>query len=305
MARAATPAPRAMTARALEIPFDRDGSGRFLPWLIALMVYLAALAAAGAFALDRALDTWNRGLEGSLTIELPPPGDTGDSGLAAALTALRGAVGVRAARPLARIEIARLLEPYLGADLPQQLALPQMIDVTIDPARVDRAALAARLAKAAPGAVLDDHRIWLDQLARVIRTTEATALLIVLLIAAASVTTVIFTTRTGLSVHRDVVELLHVIGARDRYIARQFEHQALRLGLAGGGIGLLLAVATLLALAEAGSAAAILGQTAVALPSLALLPWHYAVLVLLPLAAAGLAMLTARLTVLGALARMP
>jgi len=294
-----------MTGRALEIPFDRDGSGRFLPWLIALMVYLAALAAAGALALDRALETWNRGLEGSLTVELPPPADKGDGGLAATLAALRGAAGVRAARPLERIEIARLLEPYLGADLPQQLALPQMIDVTIDPARVDRAALAATLAKAAPGAVLDDHRLWLDRLATLVRAAEATALLIVVLIAAAAVTTVIFTTRTGLAVHRDVVELLHVIGARDRYIARQFERQALRLGLAGGGIGLLLAVATLLALAEAGSAAAILGKTAVALPSLALLPWHYGVLALLPLGAAALAMLTARLTVLGALARMP
>ncbi len=292
-------------ARAIDIPFDRDGSGRFLPWLIGLMVYLAALAASGALALDRALESWNRGLEGSLTIELPPPADAGDGGLAAALAALRGSDGVIAARPLERIEIARLLEPYLGADLPQQLALPRMIDVTIDPARLDRAALAARLAAAAPGAVLDDHRLWLDRLAALVRATEATSLLIVLLIAAAAVTTVVFTTRTGLSVHRDVVELLHVIGARDRYIARQFELQALRLGLAGGGLGLLLAVATLMALAHAGAAAAMLGETALPLPEVALAPWHYAVLMVLPLAAALLAMLTARLTVLGALARMP
>jgi len=270
------------------------------------MVYLAALASAGALALDSALETWNRGLEGSLTVELPPPADKGDGGLDAALAALRGSAGVRTARPLERIEIARLLEPYLGADLPQQLALPQMIDVEIDPSRgVDRTALAATLAKAAPGAVLDDHRIWLDRLSATIRAAEATALIVVILIAASSVTTVIFTTRTGLSVHRDIVEMLHAIGARDRYIARQFERHALRLGLAGGGIGLLLAVATLLALAHASAAAAILGETAIPLPSLALVPWHYAVLVALPLAAAALAMLTARLTVLRALARMP
>jgi cell division transport system permease protein len=293
-----------MSGRVIDIPFDRDGSGRFLPWLIGLMVYLAALASAGGLALDRALAEWSRGLEGSLTVELPPA-ETGDGGLAAALVVLRADPGVRAARPLPRDEIARLLEPYLGADLPRQLALPQMIDVTIDPARVDRAALAATLASAAPGAALDDHRVWLDRLATMIRAAEATALLIVLLIAAAAVTTVVFTTRTGLSVHRDVVELLHVIGARDRYIAQQFERQALRLGLAGGGLGLLLAVATLLALANAGAAAAMLGKTAIPLPAIALLPWHYGMLVALPLAAAALAMLTARLTVLSALARMP
>ena len=61
-----------MTSRAIDIPFDRDGSGRFLPWLIALMVYLAALASSGALALDGALERWDRGLAGTLTVELPP-----------------------------------------------------------------------------------------------------------------------------------------------------------------------------------------------------------------------------------------
>ncbi|HUK59307.1 MAG TPA: FtsX-like permease family protein [Stellaceae bacterium] len=294
-----------MRGRAIDIPFDRDGSGRFLPWLIGVMVYLAALAAAGSLVLDRALESWNRGLEGTLSIELPPPAASGDGGLAAALAALKATDGVRSARALDRGEIARLLEPYLGADLPQQLALPRMIDVKIDPARLDRAALAAKLAAVAPGAVVDDHRVWLDRLATLVRAAEATGLLIVFLIAAAAVATVIFTTRTGLSVHRDVVELLHVIGARDGYIAHQFERQALKLGLAGGGLGLLLAVATLLALAHVGAAAAMLGRTPLPLPGLALAPWHYAVLAALPLAAAVLAMLTARRTVLSALARMP
>jgi cell division transport system permease protein len=291
---------------AIAIPFDRDGSGRFLPWLIALMVYLAALACAGALSLDRALEGWQRGLEGALTVELPPADAKGDGGMTAALATLRATQGVTAARALGHGEIARLLAPYLGADLPPDLPVPQMIDVRIDPARgVDRPALAAALAKAAPGASLDDERLWLDRLGALIRAAEATALAIVLLIAAAAVLTVIFTTRAGLSVHRDVVELLHVIGARDGYIARQFERQALKLGLAGGGLGLLLALVTLLTLAHAGDASSALGARALPLPELALAPWHYAVLLVLPLAAAGLAMLTARLTVLRTLARMP
>ena len=44
---------RPLAAPAIDIPFDRDGSGRFLPWLVALMVYLAALALSGALVLER------------------------------------------------------------------------------------------------------------------------------------------------------------------------------------------------------------------------------------------------------------
>ena len=292
------------------IPFDRDGSGRFLPWLIALMVYLAALATSGAFGLDRALLRWDRGLSGTLTVELPPaPADAtaGDGGLAAALKVLAATPGVRSARPLSRADEAKLLEPWLGSDLPpDELALPRLVDVRLDiGSGIDTAALRARLAAAAPGAVLDDHRLWLDRLATLARSAEATAIGIVLLIGGAAVLTVIFTTQTGLSVHSEIIELLHLMGARDGYIANQFQRQALRLGLFGGALGVALAFITLAGLGHAGNAAAALGGPAVPLPSLRLEPWQWGALLLLPLAAALLAMLTARLTVLGTLARMP
>jgi cell division transport system permease protein len=294
-----------MSARAIDIPFDRDGSGRFLPWLIALMVYLAALGSSVALALDRALQSWDRGLAGAATVELPPAPAQGDGGLAAALAALKGSPGVLSARPLDRAQMAKLVEPWLGPDLPQALRLPRLIDVRLDTgAAIDLAALKARLGRAAPGAVLDDHRVWLVRLQKLVRMAEAIAACVVFFIAAAAVLTVIFTTRTGLSVHRDAIELLHLMGARDGYIARQFERQALRLGLAGGTLGLALALVTIVVLGHASAAAASLGETA-PLPSLGLAAWHWLVLLVLPVAAALLAMVTARITVLGALARMP
>jgi cell division transport system permease protein len=287
-----------MRQHPVDIPFDRDGSGRFLPWLIALMVYLAALAASGALALDRDLASWDRGLSGALTVELPPAGrDAHD--LDAAVAALRAAPGVLSARALTRDEVAQLLQPWLGAELPRELSLPRLIDLRIVPGAADPAALAALVQKAAPGAELDDHPAWLGRLATLVREIEATAIAVVVLIGAAAVLTVIFTTRAGLSMHRDVIELLHLMGARDGYIARQFDRQALRLGLVGGALGIALALATVLALGEAAGAAALLGG------GLGLGPLDYAALALLPVAAALLAMATARLTVLRALASMP
>ena len=294
-----------MTPRRLEIPFDRDGSGRFLPALIALMVYFAALATSGALALDQALQHWSSGLAGTLTVELPAADDKAKDQFPAALAALKATPGIVSATPLERAQIAKLLEPWLGPGVAaDELALPRLIDVRIDPG-FDLAALRGALFRAAPSAVLDDHRIWLDRLAALGFTAEATALLILALVIAAAAMVVIFATRTGLSVHRDVIDLLHLMGARDGYIAAQFQQRALRLGLSGGLIGLGLALATLLALAHAGDAAASLGAYATPVPSLRLALRHWAILFLLPPAASLIAMLTARFTVLGALARMP
>ena len=316
-----------MTRRRLDIPLDRDGSGRFLPWLIALMVFLAALATTGALALDHALEAWNNGLSGTLTVEIPaspqaapapapaspsssapaPAAAPTDGALAAALAVLHATPGVLSATALDRAATMKLVAPWIGeAAALDDLPLPRLIDVRIDPDRgVGVAALATRLTAAAPGTILDDHRLWLDRLRRLVLSVEATALAIVAFIGGAAVLTVVFTTRASLAVHHDVIELLHLMGARDRYIAGQFQREALRLGLTGGLIGLALAALTLFGLAHAATASAAFGQQLALLPTVRLAPWHWAALAALPLAAAFIAMLTARLTVLGALARMP
>jgi cell division transport system permease protein len=128
---------------------------------------------------------------------------------------------------------------------------------------------------------------------------------ILVLIGIAAVLTTIFATRAVLAVHQNVIEILHVLGARDSYIARQFARQALGLGLRGGLIGWILAAATLALLGHAASAAAILGPGLRLVPAISLLPWQWSLLVLVPIAAAAISYFTALATVHGALARMP
>ena len=161
----------------------------------------------------------------------------------AVVTLLRGTQGIASAVPLDRAAEGKLLAPYLGtAVTPEELDLPRLIDVRIAAGgALDIGALRAKLTGAAPGTVLDDHQQWLDRLYALALSVEAAGLAIVAMVSAASVLTVVFTTRAGLAVHRDVIELLHMMGARDGYIARQFQREALRLGFAGGIGGLILA----------------------------------------------------------------
>lgn len=298
-----------MLHRRLDLPLKRDGSVRFLPGIVALMVYLASLSLAGMLVVHDVVERWDRGLSGTLTVELPPApeGAEPDPGVPLALGVLRATPGVVSAEPIDPQRTAALLEPWLGsgvdaADLP----LPRLIDLRIDVgAGVDVAALGARIAAAVPGARLDDHRRWLDRVIRTALALEAVAGAVVILVGLAAVLAVVFATRTGLAIHHGIVEVLHLIGARNGYIARQFEWHALRLGLKGGAVGLMLAALTLLGIGTTAARVGSLGDEIPILPDMSLPPAQWALLLLLPPAAGLIAMVTARITVLRALARMP
>jgi len=291
-----------------DLPLERDSLGRFLPWLIAFMVFLAIIAMAGALVLTGLSERWDRGLSATLTVEIPP--DISPDGdvrpietavLESVLKALRSTKGVTAAAIVSPDRVKQLLEPWLGsaanaADLP----LPTLIDVTINQDEaLDTAALSRRLATLHDGIGVDDHRLWLDRLLRMFRAIEALAVFVVGLIALATIGTVIFTTRTGLTVHKEAIEVLHLIGAHDRYVARQFARRALLLGLQGGVIGAALAVPALY------GAQALVGDVpADLMPEVRLTVWHWIALALVPIGVSVLAMVTARITVMRTLARM-
>lgn len=285
------------------MPFHSDASRRFVPLIVAAMVYLAALALTGAMAIGGTIERWSAGLQGTLTVQLPSAtGDTAALETAArtetALAALLGTSGVATAVPLEAAELRALLEPWLGAgNIPGDLPVPVLIDVTIEPgAAVDLDALRQLLRNVVPGATLNDNGVWLEQLIRLARSVQWVAAIVVALVGTAAVAIVVFATRAGMSVHRDTIELLHVIGARDSYIARQFQFQAMKLGLTGGVIGLAFAGATLAALALAGS-----GVRAPLVPRVSLDALQSLALAALPLLAALIATATARTTVLRAL----
>ena len=297
-----------MISRRTDLPLDGDVLAGFLPWLIAFMVFLAVVATAGMFILHDATARWSAGLTHTLTIQVPPT--KGDKAIPAAqdprvldaLKVLRTTTGIIRADLIPQTKVMELLEPWLGKDGPiDDLPLPYLIDAEADPdAKFDLAGLQSRLTKAHPGISVDNHRDWMDRLVGLIDAIKWIARGVLLLIGLATVGTVVFTTRTGLSVHHDTIEVLHMIGAQDNYVARQFAWRALTLGLRGGAIGLALAAPTILGIGFLAS-----GIEAGLLPDASLGVAQWITLAFIPLLAAAIATLTARITVTKTLAGMP
>jgi cell division transport system permease protein len=285
-----------------DIPLDRNAAGLFLPAIIGFMVFLAGLAFAGSMAVDNLLAQWRSSIDSAFTVQLPAvEGESAEAAAArrqAALDVIGGIRGVASATLLSEADKARLLAPWLGAEAGAlNLPLPDLIAVALAPgSRVDLAALSAALQQASPGAGIDDHGRWRDAMAGVTRGADLALLGLLLLIGGAAALTVVFVTRAGLSAHRRVIEILHLIGAHDGYIAGQFQRHALSRGLLGGLIGAGAAAAVFLGaerfLPALGGIALMLGAA------------QWAAFGLLPLAGALLAMATARYTVLRALRRI-
>jgi cell division transport system permease protein len=284
-----------------DLPFERDQATRFVPWIVALMVFLGALALAAATAVGGAIDRWDTSLTGRITVQVPAD-EARPKALAQLVDTLTKTPGIATAQALSAEATRALVEPWLGTlDADLELPLPAVIDVETEAgATFDVNLLASRLTKITPGVIVDDHRVWLLQLIRVARTVEWIAFAILGLIGLTAIAAVIFATRSGLAVHAAIINLLHVMGARDAYIAGQFQMQAMMLGIRGSVIGSVAAIIVLVLLTAMSA-----GIDVALLPSATLSPTQWPLLIIVPVAAVIIAMATARLTVLRALAGMP
>ena len=288
-----------------DLPLESDPAGRFLPWIVGFMVYLAALAVAGALIAHDLVGRWRSDLADAVTVQILPGSDgetiaERQARAAAAAEFLSVLPGIASTRPVPRAEVMRLLDPWIGQEnIGEDLPLPELVAVELIPgAAIDLGQVKRQLAEAVPGAVLEEHKPWLADLSRIAIAIEALAAITLVLVALASVLTIVFVSRSALAQHQDVIEVLSLIGARDAYIAGQLQAYALRLAVLGAGFGVALAVLTLIA------ASRLVAQIETPLvPELGLASWRWAALILPVPIAGGIALLTTRLTVLTQLRR--
>jgi cell division transport system permease protein len=220
-------------------------AGRALIIVIAIMTFLAALTAGAAQLVGAASSEWQSAVAREVTIQVRPvAGRAIDQEVTKAADIARATQGIAAVKIYSREESERLLEPWLGTGLNlDQLPVPRLIVLRLDEQKSpDFAALRKALADNVRGVTLDDHRLWIARLASMAQTLVILALGIVALVITATALAVAFATRGAMAGNRDIVEVLHFVGASDSFIADEFQNHFLRLGLKGGLAGGLAAM---------------------------------------------------------------
>jgi len=215
-------------------------TGRSLTLVIAIMCFLACLTAGAVWMIKESADAWLRDIASEVTVQVVPQ-ENGDieKTVTDVVSFLQKQKGIANVNAMSLDQSAALLQPWLGnSDALKSLPVPRLIAVEVnrnDPP--DLAQIKDGLTNTFKGASLDDHRRWQHQIRAVTRSFALGGLAILALVAAATTAIIVSATRSAMASNREIVEVLHFVGATDRFIAREFEKHFLRLGIKAGIVG--------------------------------------------------------------------
>jgi cell division transport system permease protein len=198
----------------------------------------------GVVLVQKSAIAWSSDVGREVTIQIRPiEGEVMDSNIRTAVALAEATPGVTEAHAVSLEDSEKLLEPWLGSGLDlSQLEIPRLIVVELgDPKSADLTTLEREL-KTVKGATLETHAAWRQQLNTMAATLVISGILVLLLIVAATVLAVVFATRGTMASNREIVDVLHFIGASNSFIAGEFQGRFLALGFRGGVIGGLAAV---------------------------------------------------------------
>ena len=296
-------------SRKQELPLKGENTSVFLQVIISIAVFIFAITLSGVLSIDSMINNWNRSILGSLTVQIIPTDETDkDKAKAAALAYQEKAVeflqsvnGVLKVTPLSDEQLNELLSPWLGDEVNiNDLPAPRIIDVKISPdADIDFTQLAQDLAVASPQASLDNHKLWLNKLIAFADGLNLIASTILLLVAAITSGAIFYTTQMSLGLHHNIIEILHIVGAKDTYVAQQYAKRMAFLGFMGGVIGLLFAIPSIFFI---GNLAVDIEGGIISEAGLSIFDW--CIIFALPLFSMLIAMLTAYYTVKKTLKKM-
>ena len=227
-------------------------AGRTLVSVIAIMTFLASITLGVVTMVSDSASQWNNDIAREITIQIRPmEGVDIDKSLENARQIALSFEGVNSAKLINDEDTARLLEPWLGSGLQlNDLPIPRLITVLIaKDSAPDFSAMRERLKAEIPGLSLDDHRAWVNQLTIMAYSSVLFGILVFILMMLATGLTVVFATQGAMATNRHIIEVLHIIGAKNRFIAHEFQKHFLVLGLTGASMGTVAAIFLLIGLA--------------------------------------------------------
>ncbi len=274
-----------------------------IPWVIAILIALVVIAAAGGLALRNLADNARADLSGALTVQIleaEPERRAELADIAARIIAAQD--NVKSVRIVPDAEIDALLEPWLGAAAESEdLPVPALIDIELagpaSPQAIARLESAVRAD--VPSARVDAQSEWLRPVYDALAALQYLALALIALVGFATAAAVWLAARSAFSSHRGTVEIVHLLGGTDAQVTRIFLRSVVRDAAIGAFIGLGLGIA----------AVWVLGRQFAGLDSGMVsgggLGWQdWAAITAIPVGGVLLAYATGRLTIMRALRAM-
>jgi len=276
-----------------DIPFSSDDAHRFMPWLVGIMVGLAALL----LSLGLSVNTWvidrHGNYNNSFTVNIPADENQAER-VSRVQAALDKTPGIASVNEIDADKLKTMLAPWLGNSPMDDLPLPTMLEVTLEKSstRINYAGLQKGLSTLAPGIEVDAHERWASAFLEFSAAIRLVTAVLALLIIGGMGATVAFASRAALKLHSKTVHLLHTIGAEDNYIMRQFQQEAVRIAFPGAAVGCMAAAIFYYAMSHY-----VTSLSLSIVPLFTVTSLHWLLFLLLPIVCAVTAWMVARVSI--------
>lgn len=294
--------------RQYDLPLNKDKGNNFLMLLMGLMSLMGVLALSGSFALSAMKERWTSGLENKATIEIPAQDENGvllkpetiESLADKIVNRLQTRPDIISANRLSNNEISDLIAPWLGESdgALSQFPLPALITVEFHK-NSNPDDIAQSIKNYAPTAKVDRHQSWLSDVLEFTGALKATAIGVTLIVLFTTIVSVAGAVQSRMAVYHEELELLHIMGAADKYITSQIQRYMFFICIKGAFIGTIAGILLVFIVSW------FMGQTGETLiPDFSLSGQEWLLLCLLPVFVALIGMGTARQTTLRSLREM-
>lgn len=271
-----------------------------IPWVIAILIALVVIAAAGGLSLRNLADNARADLADAVTVQIiEADSQARELQSSAAAEALMAHPLVTTVRVVPEDELQALLEPWLGASASSDnVPIPALIDVELsrratgDELAQLQTALDSALEPLGGGARVDAQSQWLRPVYDALSALQYLALALIILVSLATAAAVWLAARNAFINHKETVEIVHLLGGTDNQVTRMFERSVLREAAFGAGIGLLIGLAAVWLLAQQFAS---LDSGMVGGGGLGLVDW--VIIACIPVGGVLLALITGRITI--------
>ena len=292
-----------------EIPIDDEETSVFMYVLSSIYMYLFIIVLAIVMSINTMVKSWEKDILGSITIQVSPIEDENkkidtdktQKQLNKVLQFMENADGVKSVHIIDDKTVERLMSPWLGNKVDiNTLPIPQLLDVQLkDNAEINYDEMTRGLHKVTPNASIDNHRLWLNRLLKFAGSLKTLALSVLFMVIGICAFSIYYSTRTSLGINLNSVEILHIIGAQDQYIAKQYAKSYAKIGFFSGVIGLIFAIPSIVLVSKYG-----ISTGSGLLNSAGLSTFHWLFMMITPLFSLFYAMGTAYYTVRKSLEKM-
>ena len=282
-----------VTGRRKEIPLDDEETSIFMYVLTSIYTYLFVIVLAIVMAVNSMapIEDENKHIDVEKTLEQQNK----------VLQFMENVTGVKSVRVLGPDDIEKLMTPWLGNKVDiSELPIPALLDIGLkDDGSINYDEVTRGLKQITPNASIDNHRLWLNRLLKFASSLKHIALLVLLMVAGICALSIYYSTRTSLWINRESLEILHVVGALDKYIAKQYALNYAKIGFFAGVIGLFVAIPCIILIGKYGIST---GSGLINGAELSLFAW--VLIMITPLLSSAYSMITSYITVKKSLEKM-